>query len=39
KKVEDFLISKVGGVKKATAKKASARKAVTKRATRKSKAG
>ncbi|WP_016850206.1 H-NS family nucleoid-associated regulatory protein, partial [Xanthomonas citri] len=38
KKVEDFLISKVGGAKKATAKKASPRKAVTKRAAKKSKA-
>ncbi|MBO9768151.1 MULTISPECIES: H-NS family nucleoid-associated regulatory protein [Xanthomonas] len=38
KKVEDFLISKVGGAKKATAKNASPRKAVTKRATKKSKA-
>ncbi len=37
KKVEDFLISKVGAAKKA-AKKASPRKAVTKRATKKSKA-
>ncbi|MFC0153555.1 H-NS family nucleoid-associated regulatory protein [Xanthomonas dyei] len=39
KKVEDFLISKVGGgAKKASAKKAAARKTVTKRATKKSKA-
>ncbi|KQQ78727.1 DNA-binding protein [Xanthomonas sp. Leaf131] len=37
KKVEDFLISKVGG-KKTPAKKTSARKVVTKRATKKSKA-
>ncbi|MCC8538845.1 H-NS family nucleoid-associated regulatory protein [Xanthomonas axonopodis pv. poinsettiicola] len=39
KKVEDFLISKVGGgVKKASAKKASPRKTATKRAAKKSKA-
>ncbi|MEA9577712.1 H-NS family nucleoid-associated regulatory protein [Xanthomonas nasturtii] len=39
KKVEDFLISKVGGgAKKASAKKAAPRKTVTKRATKKSKA-
>ncbi|MCC8625519.1 H-NS family nucleoid-associated regulatory protein [Xanthomonas vesicatoria] len=39
KKVEDFLINKVGGgAKKASTKKAAPRKTVTKRATKKSKA-